>query len=276
MDAGELLKTWPSWAKANAETILSSPAWRLPVKFAGTDAVMTRLPGSDPFEGGEIALDVAFESERHVLSVADSELIGDLHLLWSRREAMDPNLLLALAERSCGALFQLLEDVFRREFSVIGVHGFAAPSDRRMTFAVAGLKFAMDISPSQTVALGRLECLDPGHESIRALTRPARYRYAAVDGVAPEALGALAEGDAIVMTGFEANDWLTELPDDGRLHVCAREGAEIAFAAFADGELPRPADDDRLALVSGGRIVADGEFSRIGDVKCFKLTHLHS
>lgn len=273
MDARELLQNWPGWSKANAETILSSPAWRLPVKFGDGERILTAV--SDAPAEGEILLDVAFDDERHRLGLADAEIFGDLHLLWPRRNELDPSVLLAVIEKDCGSLFQLLEDAVGREFSVLGLASGPQRNADRRRFAIPEFSFSIDLSPMIKVAFGRLDCLDATHESIRALTRPARYRYASVpleDGAA----AGLSEGDAVVLTGFESGAWLTELPDDADAHFCASEEVSISFGEFADDSMPAPVDDERLVLVRGGRIIAEGVFSRIGDVRCFKLTRLHS
>lgn len=273
MDARELLQNWPVWSKANAETILSSPAWRLPVKFGDGERMLTAAPEAE--DGGEILLDVAFDDERYQLGLSDAEVYGDLHLLWARRAELDPSVLLAVIEKDCGSLFQLLEDAVGREFSVLGLASGPKAGIPRRRFAIPELAFSIDLTPLVKVTFGRLECLDVTHESIRSLTRPARYRYASVP-LDDAAVAGLAEGDAVVLSGFDSNRWLTELPDDADAHFCAPEETEISFGEFADEALPKPAEDDRLVMIRGGRIVAEGEFSRIGDVRCFKLTHLRS
>lgn len=272
MDAQTLIREWPSLARANAETIFRSPAWRMSVKFAGTEQVLKVPAGSTP-GADELVLAVTIGEERHLLGIDDTELFPDLHALWSRRAELDSNLVLALVERECGPLFELVEAVTRREFAVIGLAEASEASRERTVFRLDSLAFSLDVTAAIMLDLGRLENLDPTHEAIRSLTRPARYRYASVtlpDDAAP------APGDMIVMTGFEANTWLTELPDGQTAQICAFEEEQLPFAAFADDALPQPKDDQRLVLVRDGRIVADGEFSRLGDVRCFKLIHLHS
>ena len=272
-DAEKLIAEWPSLARANAETLFRSPAWRMTVKCAGEERTLRVLTDASAPETGELVLAVTVGDERHFLGLRDAEAYPDLHRLWTSRAGLDRNLILALVERECGTVFEIVESATRREFAVIGLAEPEESSGARTVFGIDGLSFSLDVTPALMVVFGRLDCIDPTHEAVRSLTRPARYRYASVEIPAD---ATLAEGDALVTTGSEANDWLVEPPDDERAHVCAAEESEIAFASFADGAMPRPADDGRLVLVRGGRIVADGEFSRIGDVTCFRLTHLRS
>ena len=277
MDAKELLRNWPTWARANAETILASPAWRMPVVFDGAETSLTAVDSATPSDGDELFLDVTLDGERYVVGLRDTELFGDLHLLWARRAELDPNLLLAVVEKDCGRLFQLIEDTVRKEFAVIGLAASesAGRGEPRRRFAVPGLEFSIDLSPMLKILFGRLEYLDPAHESIRALTRPARYVHASVD-VPDDAGAALAEGDALVLAGSGRDEWITEFPDDARLHVCAAGETDVSFAAFADGAMPSPEGKEPPVLVRNGRIVAEGEFSTIGGVRCFRLTRLLS
>ena len=111
MDAVALLKTWPDWEHASLETVLASPAWRMPVRYGETVATLVRAAAvpDDP-----IALAVTFDGTPAVLALADSALYPDLHLLWSRRADLPSALVLALVEKECGNLFALLEKLFRQ------------------------------------------------------------------------------------------------------------------------------------------------------------------
>ena len=111
MDALELLKTWPGWANAGAETVLASPAWRLSVRF-GEETGVLRL-GVEALSD-TIDLDITLDGEPHVLSLADSSLYPDLHVLWGTRAGLPPEILLALVEKECGDLFFMLEKSTRR------------------------------------------------------------------------------------------------------------------------------------------------------------------
>ena len=96
MDAYELLRKWPAWEKANAATVLASPAWRMPVRFDGRDAKL-RI-GASPESFDAVRLRVMFDGERHVLDIFDSASFPDLHKLWAKRDALPEEIVLALVE----------------------------------------------------------------------------------------------------------------------------------------------------------------------------------
>ena len=268
----ELIANWPGWSHANAETVLASPAWRMPVTFAGKPDALKIAPM--PEDG--LFLDVRFDDERHVLEIADSPTLGDLHLLWTRRGELDPNLVLALVEREGGPLFQLLEDVVRRQFGVVGLAGAPASDAARLALRLdSGLSFSLDLSPELRNLFGDIAHLDPTHESIRSMTRKCRAHYAAVE-LTDADVAALAVGDVIpLLPEYRAMaDWSLDGFADALTHVCASEETDIAFAAFADGRLPAIPPPTALVLVRGGRSLADGEISKIGGAECFRLTHL--
>ena len=119
MDALELLKKWPTWEKANAATVLASPAWRMPVKFDGRDASLRLVDA--PAERDAISLAVKFDGEEHILGIFDTSRFSDLHLLWQKRDGLPGEIVLALVEKECGVLLQFLEDTVRKELSVEGL-----------------------------------------------------------------------------------------------------------------------------------------------------------
>ena len=108
----ELLKAWPSWAKANAETILASPAWRVP--FMGGNLRVAEAPAADLL----VALTVAFDDEEAELKIYDSPAFPELHELKPVLNRFPAEIRLALAEKECGGLFQALEDLARRQLSI--------------------------------------------------------------------------------------------------------------------------------------------------------------
>lgn len=268
----ELVAKWPGWARANAETVLASPAWRMPVMFAGAADALTLTPPPDD----QLFLDVRLGDDRYLLGLADSPSLNDLHLLWAHRAKLDPNLVLALVERECGSLFQMLEDVVRRPFSVTGIAEPAASNAGRLTLRLeTGLVFSIDLSPELRSLFGDIANLDPTHESIRSMTRKCRAHYAAVELTDADA-ASLAVGDVIpFLPEYRAMaEWSLDGFADALTHVCASEETDITFAAFADGRLPAVPPPAALVLVRGGRSLADGEISKIGGAECFRLTHL--
>ncbi len=266
---------WPTWAKANAETVLASPAWRMPVSYDGRDALL--LPGgADEPAGGELLLDVAFDDESCTLGLGDAELFPDLHLLWAKREALDQNLLLALAEKECGELFQTLEDALRRQFSV---KGFAPPSvlagkARRFRLAADGaeIPFSLTLTPALTLEFGRLANLDPAHETIRALERSAWPDYGTLL-LTDDELAAARPGDFLLLPEHPAAaEWRILPPADEAIHLRGAEDAMVTFAQLADGKLPPAPAMAAVKLVRGARTLAEVEPAAVGLARALRVT----
>ncbi len=274
MDALQLLREWPCWARAGAQAVLDSPAWRRPVKWNDGAASLTRLDGG---VGDSLDLDVSFDGEAHVLGIGDSPAFPDLHLLWASRGALPREVLLALVEKECGALFQLLEDVFRRQFSVLGL---AEPREERgdaTAFHLEGrgvtLDFELDLPPVFVGELGRLDDLDPLHESIRAMTREAEADYGTVP-LDAAAVDALAVGDFVLLPEGDGATWEADAAADGECHLRGAESAAFTFAQFADGALPPVPPPSSLKLVVGGKVAATGVLAQVGLGKAMKITAL--
>ena len=271
MDALALLKSWPGWSRAGAETVLASPAWRLAVRVGGESGVMRF--GTGPL-ADTIDLDVVLDGEARVLSLADSPRYPDLHLLWGVRGGLPPEVVLALLEKECGDVFSMLEDATRGLLEVKGLA--AAPSDaaRVLEVEAPGGSFAcaIDLPPAARAAFGRLENLDTSHPSIRGLTRPARVAYCALD-LPEEACRSLSAGDhLLVPESFAATQrWTVDAPEDGAVHVCSPETAEIAFGAFADDALPAIPKPSALVLVQGERTLGSCAPARLGLARTVRL-----
>jgi len=271
MDAIELLRKWPSWEKANAATVLASPAWRMPVRFAGRDATLRM--GDAPAVLDAIPLGVSFDGEEHVLGIFDSEMFHDLHLLWDKRGALPDEIVLALVEKECGTLLQLLEDTVRKQLSVEGLKTDGAPFAGKMfVLDVDGrsLTFSLDVSPAMEIEFGKLEYLDPAHDSIRSLTRPAEAEYSVVP-LTEDEFGSLAVGDFVIPPEDSVPRWTVEKPLDGQLHLYGAEGGTLSFAEMADDALPPVPECDSFCLVRFGRKCAVGTRSRVGDRMAVKV-----
>ena len=120
----EILSALPQWAKASADDLLASPAWAMPCRL-GEQNCMMRLDGTCPSE--TLDLLVRFGNEEHVLGLRDCESLQELHAVWPTRAEVPEPILLALVEKDCGTLFQLLENAVRQQLGVIGL----ASSPRR-------------------------------------------------------------------------------------------------------------------------------------------------
>ncbi len=271
MDAVALLKTWPDWEHASLETVLASPAWRMPVRYGETAATLVRAAAvpDDP-----IVLAVTFDGTPAVLALADSALYPDLHLLWSHRAALPPALVLALVEKECGELFALLEKATRRQFGVTGL--VPTLPARPYAFAVEGLSaalaFALELPAELLPVFGDLACLDPAHPSIRGATREIRADYGTL-AVTDDELAALASGDFLLCPGEPVvARWLTAPPADEAAHVLAAAAQTATFAAFADEALPPPPPpSEGLVLVKNGRPYAALVPDRVGEAAAYRV-----
>ena len=277
MDALELLKKWPSWEKANAATVLASPAWRMPVKFDGRDAVLSMVDAPDARDA--IALGVHFDGDGHTLCLFDSAAFADLHMLWDRRASLPKEVVLALVEKECGGLLQMLEDVVRKQLSIDGLKDAAAvepPPSERVFLLQAGstsITFSMDVSPAMEIELGKLEYLDPAHESIRALTRPAEVEYAVIP-LTEEETSSLAPGDLVLPPDDAVPKWTVDKPLDGQLHVRGAQAGELTFAQIADQALPPVPESDSFVLMRFGGKIAAGSRSRVGDHAAVRIDEM--
>ena len=106
MKPHEILSMLPQWADAAPEALLDSPAWAMPCRL-GEDSTVLRTADVRP--GDTLNLAVLLDGERHVLSIADSPRFADIHALWPSRADVPEPILLALVEKECGPLLQLVD-----------------------------------------------------------------------------------------------------------------------------------------------------------------------
>lgn len=262
MDELELLKAWPGWAKANAESVLESPAWRMAVEWQGDSAVLTR---SVEISADSIGLDVTFEDEVFRLAIADTEAYPDLHRLWTRRGELPAELVLALVEKECGPLFQLLENTFRRQFAVKGLSTEAAGDELtafRLTAGDVELSFALALSPVLKAELGQLRNIDTTHETVAEMKRSMVADYGALSLSADELAG-LKPGDFILQPEASARWVFASEPEEG-CRLRGGEAVEFTFAEIAEERLPSVPEPQAVQVVADGRTVARGEMVTTG------------
>ena len=281
MNVNELIEKWPGIAGADAAAVFGMEAWAMPVGYDGNDATLVK---DATRERDVIGLEVKFDAERHFLGLAVADAYPELSKVWTERTRLPDEIVLALVERECGALFQTLENAARRQVSVIGLadrEAAKAENVKAQAFALrdaAGetvCDFSLSMSPALLEEFGRVENLDSGHESLRALTRPARAEYAAFT-LADDELGGLAAGDCLLLPeiGAEEPRWVTEPADDGLVRVMSAGETELGFGDFADDSLPEPPPASALVLVHGGRVVAEGRLTRLGAQSAFAVEGL--
>lgn len=272
MDALDLLRNWPSWRQAGAGKVLASPAWRQEVLFADWKGALRIIPESD-LPADRLWLKVSFEGEAHHLGIVDSAVFPDLHRVWTLRDKLPREVLMALVEKECGSLLQLLEDTLRRQLSVEGL-AEAVPETSFRAFRVTAeddhfepLTFSLDLSPAMEIDLGRLENIDVTDESILTLSRPAEAVYAEFDLQGMK----LADGDLLLRPVEQAPRWLTEIPRDGRVRVLSSVPHTLTFAEFVDGLPPVP-PSPTYRIVRDEMQLATAVSAAVGSHPAYKIT----
>jgi len=276
MDARDLVREWPGLSGLGADACLAHPAWQMSVLFGPRRARLVAsslaMTADDP-----VALAITLDDEPHVLRIAPSPLFPDLDLLWPKRGALPSELLMALVERECGELLQLVEKTLRRQ---LGVKGFAdgalAPTHGfRLETDGGALEFALDLTPEMLPVLGQVDCLDPTHGSVRALTRPAFAAYSPVL-LTNEECARLSPGCCIVPPGdlMSTARWIVTLPSDEVVNVLSARPTEIPFAAFADEAMPEIRPPESVALCRHGRIFAEAQVGRLGEAVVLRITKI--
>lgn len=275
MNEMHILASWPGWAEKRPEELLGHEAWSMRVRWGDEEA---RLRRSENRPRDVIALEIAFDDESHFLGIGEREAFPDLCALWDRKGEIPQNLVLALVEKECGKLLQLLENSVRRQLKITGI---ADPAGRAGTqgFDVVGLdgriiaSFALEVTPAVLEAFGEISAIDTSHPSVRSMERPASVEYAAF--VLGADSDALESGDYLLVPELENPDtakWTVEAPpDDGKLHLRAAASEMVSFASFADGRLPSAPAPDSLELFFGSKSIAFGRASRLGGQSAFAV-----
>lgn len=280
MDALELLGKWPDWARANAERVLASPAWRLRSDYDGSPCEVTARAD----EGSDFLwLEVVFDDEKHLLGVSDSTLFPELHLLWEKRRSLPVEILLALAERECGPLFQLLENAVNRTFSLKGVvTGPEEGGPRPRFFSVKQegadepiLCFALTLSSMLKMSFGRLKNLDVRHAAIRDMTIPATAEYFQLDLSAAES-EQLKVGDFLLCETVPTGTWRYDQKPAPGLWVIDAQVGQLTFGQIADDALPPVPAPQTLKIVKDGVTLAEGVFDRVVETPAIRIVHVEN
>ena len=287
----EILSSLPDWAKATPATILASPAWTLPCRL-GDESCSLRLDAPSPAETLDILIRLG--DEEHVLGLVDSPRLPELHAVWGARTDVPEPILLALVEKECGPLLQLLENAVRRQLQIVGL----APSRPEGSIASARvstaegdfLSFTLTLSPALTETLGQLRFIDSAHPAIREGGLTAEVEVASFALGAAEITG-LAPGDALLLpevdtlpqrlivdgrfsvSGGDVLAWR----DEGLLRVLVGDSREITLGALLDAAsgnaealtLAAPTENVPLRLVRTGTVIATGRLGAVGAQRAF-------
>ena len=292
----DILSSISLWKGATADAILDSPAFALQGRL-GEESVALRAAQVEPAESDMLALSVAFGDEPHALLVARSPQFAELDKIWESRADVPEPILLALVEKECGPLFQMLENAVRRQMRLLGL-GDASRKDGepgRKAFEIARadgggsdrLSIVLTRSAAVASAFGSLRNLDLTHESVRSQPLSAVVEYAAF--AAPEAdLASLEPGDYVLVPEFGAV--APRLIVDGRfvvgdggvapytegalVRVVSAEPLSVSLGDVFDaveGGTPPPAaaQGAQLRLLRGGRAVASGRLGKLADQTAF-------
>lgn len=287
MKPHEILSMLPQWADAAPEALLDSPAWAMPCRL-GEDSTVLRTADVRP--GDTLNLAVLLDGERHVLSIADSPRFADIHALWPSRADVPEPILLALVEKECGPLLQLVENAVRRQLKIEGL-ATDGPDARTVFAQVNDVVFGLTRSPTVEVAFGQLRFIDCAHQAVRDTVLPCETELAAFTLSAAD-LASLAVGDALllpevgtvpprlVVDGRFAVDENGVLPfkDDGRLRVVGAEARTLTLGELFDrAQNPvaeKSAAPAQLRLVASGKTAAQGRLEQLASHPAFIVESL--
>ncbi len=288
----EILSALPDWSKATPDQLLASPAWTLPCRL-GDMACALRLDAPRPAETLDIL--IRLENEEHVLGLVDSPTLPELHAVWNARSEIPEPILLALVEKDCGPLLQLIENASRRQLKVVGLASAPAegtPISARV-FSDAGdiLAFTLDLSPALTETLGQLRFIDTSHDDVRTRPLQAETTYASFALSAAD-LAALAPGDALLLPEvgslapklivdgrfLVAEGNVSAWQEDGLLRVSALDSSSVPLGALLDAAAgnaealsqQQPAENAPLRLVGvDGTSLATGRLGKVAAQSAF-------
>ncbi len=287
----EILSSLPQWAKATPATILASPAWTLPCRL-GDESCAMRLDAPVPAETLDILIRLG--DEEHVLGIVDTPALPELHAVWSARADVPQPILLALVEKECGPLLQLLENAARRQLKIVSLaqERPAGQTAYARVFSAAGdlLSFSITLSPALAETFGQLRFLDASHPSIREIVLNAEVEVASFALGAAEIAG-LAPGDALLLPEvdtipqrlivdgrFAASEGdVIAWRDEGVLRVLVGETREITLGSLLDAAagnaealaVSKPAENAPLRLSRTGAILATGRLGTVGTQRAF-------
>lgn len=289
----EILGALPHWANATSETIVVSPAWTMPCRFGDTQCVM-RLDALRPADTLDVS--IKLEDEDFVLSITDTPCFEDLHRLWATRAEVPEPVLLALIEKECSPLLQLVENVSRRQLKVVGlVDSGSVPEDRFCARLCAEegdlLSFAITAMPSLVRTLGKISFIDVAHPSVRDMELSAICELAAFALSAAD-LASIAVGDALLLpeVGTVAprlivdgrfivdENGVAPYKDDGMILVLDAEPHPITLGEVLDRArnpvAPKAVAPRNLRLEASGRAIAFGRLDTLANQKAFVVEAL--
>ena len=278
MKSLEILSMLPQWAKASSDALLDSPAWAAPCRL-GDDATTLRKAEIRP--GDTLNLSVSFDGDRHLLSIADSQRFADLHALWASRAEVPEPILLALVEKECGDLLQLVENAVRHQLKIEGLSP-DIPDERTLFLQVEDMVFGLTRSPAVETSLGQLRFIDASSQTVRDATLPCETEVAAFALSAAD-VASMAVGDALLLPEVGTvpprlvvdgrfvvdENGVAPFKDDERFRVVGAELREVTLGELFDrAQNPvaeKEANPAQLRLVSSGKTIANGRLEHLAE-----------
>ena len=289
----EIYSALPRATAATPAQILDSPAFAMPCRYSEEPAVL-RPAAVRPAD--TLSLSLLFGDEPHTLSLARSPRFPELDALWDSRADVPEPILLALAEKECGPLFQLLENAIRHQLRLAGMASPSNPDSAALALEVADLSFTLTRTPTVETALGAsLRHLDLTHPAIRSIALSAETEYAAF-ALPDTDLATLAPGDALLLPEIGTipprllvdsrfildASGVSPFTDDSRCRIVATEPLTLTLGTLfdaADGTTPAdippaPSSSAPLRLLLSGRTLATGHLDTLGSHPAFLVESL--
>ena len=272
----ELLSALDAFAGLAPRAILSHPAWGMSIPWEGA-AAMLRADVVAPAD--TLNLSVRFGDDSCVLGLAPSAFFPEISKLLPVRGDVPQPILLAVVEKEAGPFLQLLENVIRRELSVQGLAETPAVDAHAFRVVTAdgtdAVTFSLTLSDTLLKELGDLRRLDCTHPSIAETKVSMEVEYAVFDLTSDEEAG-LSPGDYLLLPEMSAEKpGRVCMPGSGspdRLRVVAAERVDIPFATALQDDLRcAPIGTDDLLLMKGGRRMASGRLSKLGEQPAFAV-----
>ena len=280
----EILVAIPKWAKATPDQVLDSPAFAMPCRL-GEEQVSLRLGAVQPSDTLDLA--ILFGDERHSLRLARSTRFSELDKVWDSRADMPEPILLALVEKECGPLLQMLENAVRRQLRLVGLAASVADA-QAVSVQVDDIVFSLTRSETVAAAFGILRHLDLASPDLRAETFASETEFAAF-ALSPADLASLSVGDALLVPEIGSvpprlvvdgrfvvdESGVAPFADDGRCRVVAAEMRDVSLGDLFDAaENPRRVEGEapgQLRLTQGGKTIAYGRLDRLGEQPAFVI-----
>ncbi len=222
MNPLDLLSALPPFRGWSPAEVLASPAWAMPCRLGSEEGRLVAdgaiLP-ADP-----LRLAVRFADDPATLALADSPLFPELHALWTSRADVPSSILLALVEKECGPLLQLLENAAGRQLAIDGLQetgpaqadasdsslvarppsvGEARPFSLLRSSGEPLCSFALTLPPAVLESFGALRNLDTAHPSVRESEYSAQVQLA-TPVLSSDDLASLAPGDHLLLPEVQA------------------------------------------------------------------------